>query len=571
MSHPAALQIAPRPLSLRVARLTPRNVSPWTLAAIAFAVALVMAPFFFLGQPSGHDLDFHLGSWMDAAQQWRQGVFFPRWAAGANWGYGDARFIFYPPLTWCLGAALGSLLPWSAVPGALVVLFLVLGGFSMHRLAHPWLGPAGAAAAAALYVANPYHLVIVYLRSDFAELLVSALFPLAVHYVLRCSGVAPEGAGEAPDVWTNGAALALVYGAMWLANAPAAVIASYALALLLLFCAIARHSLRPFLHGGAAIALGLTLAAVYIVPAAIEQRWVNIAEVLSSGFRPEQNFLFTWTLDPDHNLFNLVVSTVAALEIALAGVGAVLSRGRAESGTVLWRIMLGLAIAAMALMFPVSGLLWRYAPKLQFVQFPWRWLLPLGVSLAFFLGQIFAASRDRLAVAALFAVIFVGAGAALVPHGFWDQGDVPMILAGVTSEQGYDGTDEYVPRGGDRYDLAPTAPRVVLSPAPDLPANRVVVSSWAPNRKAFAVDTPLPARAALHLFNYPAWQVRVNGQPVEAESDPDTGQMIVPLPSGHSRVELSFVRSSDRTAGAILSALAALSVVGIAVARRREP
>ena len=447
----------------------------------------------------------------------------------------------------------------------------------MHRLARPWLGPAGAAAAAALYVANPYDLVIVYLRSDFAELLVSALFPLAAHYLLRCSGVAPEGAGEAPDVWTNVAALALIYGAMWLANAPAAVIASYALALLLLFCAIGRRSLRPLLHGGAAIALGLMLAAVYIVPAAIEQRWVNIAEVLSSGLRPEQNFLFTWTLDPDHNLFNLVVSTVAALEIALAGVGAVLSRGRAESPAVepmevlLWRILLGLAIAATALMFPVSGPLWRYAPKLQFVQFPWRWLLPLGVSLAFFLGKIFAASRHRLAVAALFAVIFAGAGAALVPQGFWDQGDVPTILAGVTSEQGYDGTDEYVPRGGDRYDLAPAAPRVVLSPAPDAPRSDAVVSSWAPNRKAFAVDTPLPARAALHLLNYPAWQVRVNGRPVEAESDPDTGQMIVPLPAGHSRVEITFVRTSDRTAGALLSALAALSVVGIAFARRREP
>ena len=73
----------------------------------------------------------------------------------------------------------------SAVPATFIFLCLVLAGVSMFRLARAWLSPAGTIAATVLYVANPYQLVLVYYRSDFAELLAAALFPLAIHYAIR--------------------------------------------------------------------------------------------------------------------------------------------------------------------------------------------------------------------------------------------------------------------------------------------------------------------------------------------------------------------------------------------------
>ncbi len=89
-----------------------------TVCALIFAALLVVAPFSIRGIACGHDLSFHMNGWMEVAQQWREGVVLPRWAAYANYGSGEPRFLFYPPLSWILGGMLGSLVPWLFVPVA---------------------------------------------------------------------------------------------------------------------------------------------------------------------------------------------------------------------------------------------------------------------------------------------------------------------------------------------------------------------------------------------------------------------------------------------------------------------
>jgi len=530
---------------------------------------VLISPTFFFGQISGNDFNFHIASWMEVVHQWHQGVLFPSWAAGAYNGFGEPRFIFYPPLSWLIGAGLGLVLPWKIVPDVFLFLTLLLAGISMHRLARSWMSQEASLAAALIYMTSPYQLVDVYVRSSSAEFLAAAILPLAVLCVLNCAPGKHMDASDAVRArCRNIALLSIAYAAVWFTDAPMAVVTSYALAFLLIILALHRRSFAPLLTGGAGLVLGLLLASAYVIPATFEQRWVDIEQAISQGLIFTDSIIFKWMLDPRHSLFNLMISTVAAFEIVVAIAAAMVVRRRAGKTGTAWVALTALAVLSALVMLPFTGSLLQYLPKMRFVQFPWRWLIALAVSYSFFLGGAFVTSRRRLALSSAYLLILAATAAVLCTRfAWWDSEDVPQTLAAIQTGAGYVGTDEYGPRFRDPSDLPSSAPLVYLLPegtnqvssAPRQSMNgNVSMESWLDQNKVLTVASPLPVVAAVHLLNYPAWQVRVNGQPAASEADPDTGQMLLALPSGTSRVEIHFGWTRDRTAGCALTGVGVL-------------
>src|SRR6185437_10329434 len=172
-------------------------------------------------------------------------------------------------------------------------------------LARQWMERNEAIFAALFYVANPYFLVIIYWRSAFAELLAGALIPLLVLAAFR--------RGEKPGEIVL--PLALIVAAAWLINVPSAIMVTYSAAFFILALAVSRQSIRVLAGGAAGILLGAMLAGFYLVPAIYEQKWISVSQVLSEGYRAQDNFLFGMTADPDHNLFNHLISIVALAEV----------------------------------------------------------------------------------------------------------------------------------------------------------------------------------------------------------------------------------------------------------------
>ena len=428
---------------------------------IPFATLLVLHPLLIHGPSAGQDLAFHVQSWLDAAHQLRHGTLYPHWDITAAWNAGEPRFLFYPPLSWMLGAVLTLIFPITLCPTIFIAIALLLSGLTFHKLASEFASPNAALIASTLYLANPYMLFTAFERSALAELLAAAWIPLLLLALLRPTPT------DLPSSLRTLRNIAIPLALLWLTNAPAAVIGSYTLALIatvrVLHSLIAQKSSssrpepsapplasssRPERSGAerplysdqpatspprlaltylAGAALGLTLPALYLLPAAYERKYVQTAMALLPNMRYQDNFLFTQTPDAAHNAVNHTISLLALTLLLLTAVAIValfltvkrspkkpviLSEHNEPRGPEALHLIptagpfssnnrvpqvpplgpglvepltLTLALLTLLIAFlltPLSAPIWHHLPNLAYLQFPWRLLTLLTPILA---------------------------------------------------------------------------------------------------------------------------------------------------------------------------------------------
>jgi hypothetical protein len=504
---------------------------------------------------------------MDATVQFQQGILYPRWASEANYGFGEPRFIFYPPASWALGGILGLFLPWSIVPAIFVWLSMILAALAMRMLARDWLPPRAALIASVLYALNPYLLVCAYTRCAYAELLASAVFPLLLCGAFRV----------ARDPRKAFVIIAISFAAIWLANLPAGVIATYSLGCVLVILSVSLRSLRPLLYGSAAAITGLGLAAFSLFPAAWEQKWVHIGAVVRPNQVPTSNFLFSPYGVTNMYMFNHQLSPLA-VSLIVASITSVIAARRMRYGAPgVWRSLTVLCCLSGFLMFPVSSPIWRALPELRFVQFPWRWLFPLCTAAAVLLAFVIFQAKRKRALVLVLALLLTVVDAAIVYARHLYPHFVSEIAEQVHSGRGYAGLLEYTPLASKGRSLPRGAPLISLvDPQPreaGITTPAAYVEVWSAERKVIRADLPRPMAVNLKLLAYPAWQANVNSRPAALQQNPQTGQLMVTLPAGPSRTEIQFVQTWDQATGIGISAGSTAVLIAfwelLAVSRKR--
>jgi len=156
-------------------------------------------------------------------------------------------------------------------------------------------------------------LLVIYLLSDFAELLATAFFPLLfLGGLLRLSGISMRSARpeRRPIRRRLFSSLALCgrfgFRMRRLAFWPVTVWRCF----FSLGCGDPENEFNLRSWGQAASPLGLGLAAFYIV----RQRRTTMGEYFGSarcGLTPNENFLFAVTQDSEHDAFNRIASYIA--------------------------------------------------------------------------------------------------------------------------------------------------------------------------------------------------------------------------------------------------------------------
>lgn len=566
---------------------------------IAVAAAVAIVPLRLgLGFSCGHDFDFHLSSWFDALQSWRQGILYPHWASSANFFAGEPRFVFYPPLTWMLGAALHTIFLWRHVAIALSFLLLFGIGMAVRKLAREAMNDAPATLAGCFALFSAYTLFTVYERSDYAELAGGIWIALLLAYVLRDLREPEE---TAPGL-LNGAALplAMVLAAAWLSNPTVGVMASYLLAALALAVAAMRRSWIPAARAAVAAALGLGLSAFYWLPAWWEQRWIAIQQAVSDpGERIENSFLFARHAGPGMELHDIELMKVSAIVVFMVGLSLaallIAWRRRSLAGARRWWIVLDLIPPVVLLLqLPLSLPLWNALPELRFLQFPWRWLVVVEAPMALLLAAaVWPRSRKaQVWVAAACAIFFI-ASAGFAGIGFHQGCDpedaVPGMAANYAQRVGFQGTDEYAPLGADNDEVATGLPNACLVADPTEVlggGDPDLTPEWSPDQKScvatyrFAdgnaehwrveANTPHSGYMVLRLRRYPAWRVRVNGRAAGVDARREDGLMAVAVPQGAVKLSVDWSTTPDVLAGRWISGLSLVAGLALGLLERRR-
>jgi hypothetical protein len=491
---------------------------------IFLAGFVAIVPQLIRGNSCGHDFDVHLVSWLDCVNAWRHGIPYPHWAPSPNYGAGEPRFVFYPPLTWMLGAALGLILPWHFAPIALTFLTLAATGLATRALALEALDdlPATLAGCASLF--SLFTLFTAYERSAFPEFAGGFWLPLIVMFAMRDRDPSPcpvlsrflrkggkpqismDGVPPVPRIWGPGreagpaaepacslfrrifngstAPLAIALAGAWLSNLPLGVMAGYLMAGVALLWSLLRKSWAPLLRAALAAVLGLGLAAIYWLPAACERNWVDIKQATEDpGYNFENNWLFAHSANPLLALHDDVlrqVSWIAVFMIAVAVAAIVISWRRGtlpiakNAAARLWWIpVAAIPVVVLFFLFPVSRPLWYLLPEMRFLQYPWRWLEAVEAPMAiFFVTAIWSSGRrSRVTVMVLCSAVFLASTAYAAKVFFqvcYDEDTVASVLFDYRAGAGFEGMYEYEPPGGDDSSIATGLPDACLESDPSI-------------------------------------------------------------------------------------------------------
>jgi hypothetical protein len=358
--------------------------------------------------------------------------------------------------------------------------------------------------------------------------------------------------------------------------------------------------------------LGLGLAAFYILPAAYERRYVQIAMAIIPNMRIQDNFLFHHTGDALHDQVLHTASLIAVILLILTAVTLLLlfvtkhappsalngassiadgpsssipdgpipggpsfapfakgglSRGSATAPAHLTRCQLlvpltALTVAITLLLTPLTSIIWNHAPELAFLQFPWRLTAILAAVLSLTIALALAKLDLKPVLTATLTLVIAAAltyPAYAAFHQTCDEEDtVEARLTLFHSSQGAEPTDEYTPTTADNDSLAQNNPPYWLSPDPNAKATAHTTPGTAPTH--LTVNAPAPEDLILNLRDYPLWRITLNGTTITDRLQREDGLIAIPIPTGPSTINITNVQSIDQTVGDAIS-LASLALL----------
>ena len=568
-------------------RLSKLDPNIWLVLALSiFAWGPLLTPVYFF---EAHDARHSVFYLVEFDQTFRDGFLWPRWSPDFDFGYGYPLFNLYSPLSFYAAELLHLIgFGFTTAVKTIYILATILAGLGMYGFVKRLFGPWAGLLAAVVYMYVPFHLVEIFIRSAYAEFVALAIVPF-LFWAFTKLVAAPSRRRVALAGLTYGL-LALTHHTSFFTFSPFLMV--YILYLILAKCKL---KLKPLfshvLYAAGAGVLGVALAAIYLIPVVAEARYVNVDQWTSGSYNYLQHFVyFSQLFSPewgygyagpgllDDFSYQLGIVVVALVGFALV---AILTRRFPHRGTAFFFLLSTIAI--VLLMSPLAEPIWQVIPIAALVQFPWRLLAMTAFTMSAVAGSLLARSDDQAEqvefpsrqspnlqspapIYLLALVVILGSFSYTLPQYTdipewaekplaivnWARGSVVdrVGMVAVTEEQ-----PQTSPMVQQYLDGEPLNVAGIIAGQGTL---ETLHHGGGSDKVRVVAQEPVTVQ--FYTYEYPGWQVTLDGQPLEHRYEPPFGLVTVDVPPGEHTLLLRMGSTLPRTLGAIISGLALMVI-----------
>ncbi len=371
-----------------------RDIYFWLTVLLSLpVVGPLLQPGYFWGAHDARHSVYFLHQFNLAIQE---GILYPRWAPDFAFGYGYPFFNIYGPLSSYSGQFF-HLFGLDIVTSVKTVFGLsaILSGVTMYLFVSRLLGRPSGIVAALTYVYIPYHLFDIYVRAALAESVGFVFIPL-VWWGFYETVTRPN---LRTILWTGVAYAALMFTSNLLALIFTPLLGLYVAYMMVLrfFVEIVQSAehrilsqtafffvMRTGIPSALALFVGLSLSAIFWLPAFTEYQFVRVDQWIGGRFAFGDDFVEIFQLfspqwgfgasipGPDDEAgFQIGLAATILYVLSFLGVARLSSRPLRQ--TVFF--FQGLTLVVIFLTVPISNVVWTILPLSSFAQFPWRLLV----------------------------------------------------------------------------------------------------------------------------------------------------------------------------------------------------
>lgn len=531
------------------------------------------------------DVRWHITWIQHFSQQLNEGIWYPRWLGGTNFGYGSPTFVFYPPLVYYIGSILKLLgLNSEQTMTAVFSLPIFLSGLTFYIYGKNKWGKIASFGGALSYMLAPFLIGFVN-AGGLSTIWALPWIPLGLYLT-----------DKSIEKSEYRVFLALFVTIVALTHTPSLLIYAIAWFIYILLQFI-NKPFKNVILTIIAVVLGLGIASLYLLPAILEQKYVNIDYQFGSkgGFltlNMSNLFKSGWS---DPNFKNLTATIALALISLICW-----WRNKQEV-----RNILGWLAFILIVFFMISNwseFIWYSSNTLLKIQrsgrlfglfyfgqaalvaiaikgifnLNWQWkFFPLIIILSIFLmnfqygykisrqspglhspgkGKVFIKEWMEIALFDPYSdkLIDVPEYRPLLPNA--NTNFAPDIRERYTNQTPI----PYV-EGGEAYFPVPQmeTPKVAVIRG----EAEIDMEKWSNYQRNFNIKATQPSIIKLRTYYYPAWKLYVNGQsyPITMSDD---GTITLEVKPGDYQAELSYQSTNAFNIGKILS-LVSLIALGI--------